>query len=205
MLSLHVRDEAGQRPAVVGLGETFPRHQSAPLQLRVGQQEAVRGDALDARVLGPAGEEGLQEAGGGRLADRHAAGDAYDEGRARLRPLLAEEGVQRPAQLPGGAHVEVEQARERQVDVADLVQVDDVAETAQPFDLLGGQRQRGVLAQGAPLRAGQVHKGGGVGAASMLRLLCGRRHGPILRGGAAAITSGCGVRVFLWGLGGDGE
>ncbi|GAA3088532.1 hypothetical protein GCM10020254_36610 [Streptomyces goshikiensis] len=111
-------------------------------------------------VLGPAGEQGLEQTGHRGLADGDGPGDAYDEGRALLGAVavagVPEEGVQGAAQLAGGAHVQVEEAGEREVDVPDLVEVDDVAETAQPLDLVGGEGERGPLSQGAPLGPGEV-------------------------------------------------
>ena len=124
---LHVGDEAGQRPPVVGLGEALARHQPAALELGVGQQEAVGGDQLDPRVLGPAGQQRLQQPGGGGLADRDAARDADDERGARLAVAVARAArkvFSAPRRPRGRGDVQVEQPGERQVDVRDLVQVD---------------------------------------------------------------------------------
>ena len=44
-----------------------------------------------------------------------------------------------PVQPAGRADVEVEQPGQRQVDLLDLVQVDPVAEPAQPGHVLGGR------------------------------------------------------------------
>lgn len=156
---LDVRDEAGQRPAVVRLREALPRHQAAGLELLGGQQEAVRGDQLHARVLGPAGQQGLEKARDGGFADGDRARDAYHERRTGLGALLAEERVQGAAQAVGRAHVEVEEPGERQIDVPHLVEVDDIAQAAQLLHLLGGQRQRRLLTQRAPFRAGEVEVG----------------------------------------------
>ena len=71
-------------------------------------------------------------------------------------PASAEEGVEGAAQAGGGLDVEVEEPGERQVDVPHLVEVDDVPEPAQLLDLGGGQRQRGLVAQGTPFGARQV-------------------------------------------------
>ena len=87
---LHVRRRTAAAPG----GRTTPGKplrckQAAALQLGVGVEEAVGGDQLDARGVGPAGEHLAQDPRGGRLADRHRAGDADHERGARRR--LAEE------------------------------------------------------------------------------------------------------------------
>ena len=58
----------------------------ALLEHRVGAEEAVGGHEVDAGVVGPAGQQGLEHAGGGALAHRHAAPEADDERHRLERP-----------------------------------------------------------------------------------------------------------------------
>lgn len=164
LAGLDVGDEAGQCPAVVRLRKALPRHQPARPQLLHRQQEPVGGHAFHARVLGPAGEQRLEEPRDGRLADGHAPGDPYDEGRAALGAVavagVPEEGVECAAELAGGLHIQVEQPGDRQIDVPHLIQIDDVPEPTQPLDLLGAERQGRLVPQRAPLGAAEVDEGG---------------------------------------------
>ena len=73
-----------------------------------------------------------------------------------------------------------------------LVEVDDVAEPAQPLDLLGGQRQRRLVAQRAPLGPGEVDVGS--------RLRPGRW---ALRGGEVITVHCCGCLTGVGGWGGS--
>jgi hypothetical protein len=108
-------------------------------------------------VIGPAGEQGAQQAGGGRLADGDAAGDPDHE-----RHLLG--GVRRLAEERGGVGVQplscrdpqVDQPGQRQVDVDDLLEVHRVVERAQPHHLVEGERQRRGPAQLPPLVTTQL-------------------------------------------------
>ncbi|CUM39082.1 hypothetical protein BN2537_7129 [Streptomyces venezuelae] len=118
-------------------------------------------------MLRPAGQECLEEAGDRRLADGDGAGDPYDEGCAALLRALAEEGVEGAAETAGGLHVEVEQPGEREVDVPHLVEVDDVPEAAEPLDLVGGEGEGRLVAEVAPLGAGEVDVRGRLGRAAV--------------------------------------
>ena len=108
------------------------------------------------RVVGPAGEQRLQDAGERALADGHAAGHADDV--RHLRGQRAEERGRRLVQVLGGRDVQVEQAGERQVDRRDLVEVDALVDAAQRLEVVLAQRQRGGRTQRRPLVAveGQV-------------------------------------------------
>jgi hypothetical protein len=70
---------------------------------------------------------------------------------------IAEEGLGVVVQRAGVPDVQRQDPRQRQVDLAHLVDVDLVAEAAQPLDLLGGQRGLGGLGQfrpGGPIQLG---------------------------------------------------
>ncbi|MEU7567869.1 FHA domain-containing protein, partial [Streptomyces fradiae] len=97
----------------------------------VADPGSTNGTTLDGRPVGP-------------RPVRLPAGALLRVGESALR-LTAGAGASAPLPTaPDGeghvrvARVEVEEPGERQVDVADLVQVDDVAEPAEPLDLVGG-------------------------------------------------------------------
>ena len=76
----------------------------------------------------------LEHARGRRLADRDRAGQPDHERRARrLRPV--QELLLLAVQAPGGLDPQAEQPREREVDLLHLLEVELVAEPAQPGDL----------------------------------------------------------------------
>ena len=77
--ALDLRDEAQQRPLVVGLREALALHESAAFEFRVRVQEAVGRDELDPGGVLPAAEELTQQSGHGRLADGNRAGHADDK------------------------------------------------------------------------------------------------------------------------------
>jgi hypothetical protein len=94
-------------------------HDRSGLERGVGVEEAVGRDQVDARVIRPAAEERAQHAGGGRLAGGDAAGDGDDvrhPGRER-----AEEAGRDPVQLLDGGDVQVQEPRQREIDVRHLV------------------------------------------------------------------------------------
>ncbi len=106
--SLHLREEAHERAAVERLREALALHEPTPLQLAVGQEEAVGRHELDAGRLGPPRHEVPQDARRRRLADSHRASDA-DHVR-RDRRALPQEGRRRLVETARRAHVEVEEA-----------------------------------------------------------------------------------------------
>ena len=107
-------------------------------------EEAVRGDQVDLRMVGPLCEQRLQDAGERALADGDAAGDADDV--RHLRGDRAEEGGRDLVEVLRGAHVQVEEPAQRQVDRGHLVEVDVVVDAA------AGGRDRVPAASSASLR-----------------------------------------------------
>ena len=183
---LHLGEEAQQRRQVVALGEALALHQAFALEHRVGIEEAVGGDEIDARGVGPARQQRLQHARGGRLADRDRTRDPDDVG--HLRVLGAEEVLLHPEQPLGRHHVEREQARQRQIDLLDLLHVEPVVERTHLADLGRRQGHRRVGAQRRPFgpRKGAVGRQDLVGALLHRRFAlshrpCARpsRRGPI--------------------------
>ena len=107
----------------------------------------------------PAGQQRLQHAGGGRFADGDAARDADDERHRPVRVLLRlteEVGGRREQCLPR-RDLQMDQPGQRQVDLFDLEQVDLLAETPQPDQLVLGQLQRRRHSQCAPLTPVELH------------------------------------------------
>jgi hypothetical protein len=134
LAGLDVDDEPQQSLAVVRLREALPVQQSATLELRVRVEEPVGRHEGDVRVFGPVREELAEQPGGRRLADRNRTGDPDHEGRP-IRLARPQEELGLPVERAHVAHVEAQQPRARQVDVGDLVEVELLAQAAQPLDL----------------------------------------------------------------------
>ena len=153
---LHLGDEPQQGAAVVRLREPLARHQPAPLQLGVRPQEPVGRHQRHPRVLRPARQQQLEQPRRRRLPHRHRPCDPDHERRAHL--LRREERPVRPVEPPVLLHVQRQQPRQRQVHLAHLVEVDRVADAAQPRQLVRGQRQRHVLPETRPRRPGRSRR-----------------------------------------------
>ena len=151
--ALEVAQEPQQATCVVALGEALALHQPALGEHGVGVQEPVGGHEVDLRVVRPAGQQRLQDAGERALADGHAAGDADHVRHARRH--RAEERRRHAGQVLGRADVQVEQARQRQVDRRDLVEVDALVDAAQLRQVVLAQGQRGRRAQRRPVVAAE--------------------------------------------------
>ena len=86
---LQLREETQQRAHVVAVGKALAAHQAARFERGVREQEPVGGDEVDARMVGPAHEQRLQDARDRALADRDTAREADHVRHARVQ--LAEE------------------------------------------------------------------------------------------------------------------
>ncbi len=148
---LHVGDEAQQRRAVVALRKALAAHQPLALEHGIREQEAVGGDEVDARRVGPALQQRAHDAGEGRLAGGDRTGDADDVG--DLAVVGAEEALRRLEQPLRRRDVEREQTGQRQIDLDHLFKRDRLVGRAQPDEVLGRQRQRRVGAQRGPMGA----------------------------------------------------
>ena len=159
---LHGGQEAQQAAPVVGFREALAAAEAAAGQLCVGEQEAVGREQLDAGGVRPARQHLSQQACGRRLAHRDGPGHADDEGRALGRGFesLVRQGGEELAGdlvlLAAGGGVQVEQAGQREVDGLHLLDVDALAQAAQPGDIRRGQGQRGRVGQAGPLLAREV-------------------------------------------------
>jgi hypothetical protein len=127
------------------------RRRTSKLSDPIRHEEAVRRHEIDSRVIRPPGEERLEQSRGRALADSDAAGDADDVRRLRFRG--PQELRRRRVQPLGRCDSKVEKARQRQVDLDDLLHRDRVVQAAQPIDVFLRERQRRGFAQVRPLLA----------------------------------------------------
>ena len=155
---LHLGHELHEAAEVVALGEPLAAHDVALFEHRVREEEAVGRDEVDLRVVRPPGEERLEDAGGGALADRDAAGDADYIGDPRGQ--AAEERVGDRREVLARRHVEVQQPGKRQVDVGDLVERQALVDAPQRVEVLLVERERRRRPQRGPRRAIERQIGG---------------------------------------------
>jgi hypothetical protein len=148
---LDVGEEMQEPGEIVALRKALLLHQAFALQDRVGIEKTVGGDEVDLGHIRPARQQRLQHARGGRLADRNRPADADDVG--HLGVLGAEEFLLHDEEPLRGRHIHGQKARQRQVDLLDLREIEAVVERAQLCDLARLQRHRGVGAQGRPVGA----------------------------------------------------
>jgi hypothetical protein len=114
-------------------------------------QKAVGRHEVDLRVVRPAREELSHDSRRRALADRDAARQPDDV--RDLRHLRAEEGRRRPVQALARVDVQVQQSRERKVDVGNLVERDALVEATQLGQIALAQRERGVGPEPRPFGA----------------------------------------------------
>ena len=86
---------------------------------------------IDLRAGRPARQQFRQDAGRGRFADRDRTGDADDERRLD-RVVDIEEALALLEQDLRGLDMGGQQPRQRQINAADLVEIDRIVERAQP-------------------------------------------------------------------------
>ena len=149
--ALDLAEEAQQPLGVVALGESLAVHDVALEQDPVGVQEAVGRHEVDLRMVGPTGQQRLEDAGERALADSDTAGDADHVG--HLRAERAEERGRHLLQVLGRGHVQVQEAGQWQVHDGDLFEVDAVVDAAQLGQVVLAQRQRCRRAQQPPVVA----------------------------------------------------
>src|SRR5262245_55452118 len=107
---LHLMKKIQQPRGIEAFGKAFAVHKATTVELLIGMQKAVRGDEVNARVVGPAGQQRFQDPRGGALAARHRAGDAEDVGYPVV--FTAKKAVGYRVQLLGGRDVQIEETRE---------------------------------------------------------------------------------------------
>ena len=104
---LEIGKEPHQPADVIALGKALARHESARFERCVREQEAVGRHEVDARVVGPARQQGLEDAGDRALADGDASCDADDERHPSVE--VSEEGLGHDVELARCGHPQVEQ------------------------------------------------------------------------------------------------
>ena len=83
--ALQLPQELQQPSGVIALRESLAVHQIPLVEHLVRKQESVGGHEIDLRMVGPARQQRLQDAGERALANRHTAGDADDVRNLRRR------------------------------------------------------------------------------------------------------------------------
>ena len=106
---------------------------------------------IDLRPRRPSRQQCLEHARGGGFSDRDRSGDADDVGHLAVADV--EELALRVIQALHRIDIDRQQARQRQVDVLDLLQVEAIVQRAQPVELARLQRHRRVVAQPRPFFA----------------------------------------------------
>ena len=162
LASLDIGQKLDHPPAVVALGKTLALHQAAFDQRGVGIQKAVGGHQGDRGMVGPAGQQRLQRSRKGALADCDAAGNADHIGASSDRP--SQELVLDARQRARRSEMQVEQARQWQVNLRHIIERDLLEHTLQRRQLFLRQRQRCVVAQACPFVAVENHVGRVFGA-----------------------------------------
>ena len=147
--ALQLAQEPQQASRVVALRKPLAVHDAALLQHRVRVEEAVGRHQIDLRMVGPAGQQRLQDASERALADRHAAG--HTDHVRHLRCHRAEERRRHPMQVLRRVDVQVEQPAQRQVDGDDLVEVDLLVDAAQLDEVGLAQGHRGRRPEHRPV------------------------------------------------------
>ena len=111
-------------------------------------------------MIGPAHQQRLQHARDRALADGDAARDPDDVRHARVQ--VAEERLGHGVEVTGRREPQVQQPRQRQVDVFDLLERDRLVPAAQEEEVRFVERERRRRAQSTPLLAGEVDVRGDV-------------------------------------------
>ncbi len=150
-------------------------------------QESVGGDQVDARMVFPAGEQCLQHAGGGGLADRDRSGDTDDEGHLRS-------GCFSPRKVAVAANSRcraatcrwIRRARGRYTSATSARSICSPRPRS-PMQFVLGEHERRRLTQCAPLLAVELDVGAGFAQAC-------HRHHPSTTGDSSASVPRSGQR-----------
>ena len=105
-------------------------------------------------MLRPVREQLAEDPRGRALPHRHASGEADHVGHLG-GDVAKERGPGLVEDLLGG-HVEVEEPRERQVDLDHLVHRHPLIQALESEEIFEGQRQRGIAAEPRPLRPAEL-------------------------------------------------
>jgi len=118
-VSLDLRQERDQSPEVVAFGEALAPHDPAFLKNTPRVEKAVGRDQVNLRVIGPARQQCSHDARGCTFPDRYTAGQPDEIW--RLRHSGVQEGRGRIVQPLARIDMQVEQPREWQINLYDLL------------------------------------------------------------------------------------
>ena len=144
-----IPQELEQCPQVVAFRKTFSVHEAAGFQHAVGVQESVGGHQIYLGMVGPSRQQGLDHARRGTLADSDAAGNGN-----HIRDRCgqgAEKRIRRLAQLLSRCDIEIQQARQRQVDKRDFFKGDAFVDAPELREVGFRQGKRRLSPKSAPL------------------------------------------------------
>ncbi len=144
-----VAQERQQPRPIVALRKSLLLHQPFALQHRFRIEKAIGCHQIDFGPRRPSCEQRLQDARGGRLTHRSRAGDTDDV--RHFAVADAEKLALRVIKPLRGIDIDRQQARERQIDFLDLLEVEAVMHRTQLREFAGLQRHRRVVAQLGPL------------------------------------------------------
>ena len=154
LAGLHRGQEAEQAAPIVAFRKALAGHQAA-LPEHIGrEQKAIGRHAIDLGVVRPPRQQRLENAGRRALAHRHAASHPDDVGHLRLR--MPEERCGRPVEILGRRYIQVQEPRQRQVDLDDLVEIQGLVDPTELLELRRAQRERRVRPQPRPRVAVEV-------------------------------------------------
>ena len=126
---LQVGHELEQAADIVAFRKTLPAHQTFLFKNSVRKQEAVGCNQVDLRMVRPPRQKCLNDSRSRALADGHAARDTDNVWDRRRK--FAEKGIRRLTQVLRRRDIEVQEPRQRQVDLCDLVERNPLVDTAQ--------------------------------------------------------------------------
>ena len=149
----HIAEEAQQLIGIESLGETLAAHQSAFFQFGIGIKKAVGRQQINARMIRPARKKRFQDTCRRTFADRHRSGDTNNK--RHLAVLAAEELQRNGMQLLLRRDIEIEEARQRQINLFDLIDGQLFDNARELFELVRLKRHRRIGTQPRPLFPGK--------------------------------------------------
>nr|GEZ30648.1 hypothetical protein [Tanacetum cinerariifolium] len=148
---LEVREKLDHALAIVAFRKALAVHDAVGHKPGIGVQKTVGGDQIDPWMIRPARHQGLQHPGKRALAHRDAAGHRHYIRLTFGGP--SQKGVLDAVQIARRADVQIDQARQRQVNVGDILKGNVLVHAPQCRQIFLRQRQWRTGTQPRPLRA----------------------------------------------------
>ena len=148
---LDIGEETQQPRGIEAFRKALPVHQPETHEFGIGIKKAVRRQEIDAGMIGPAREQRAQHARCRALADSHRSRDADDERHFHI--AVAEKLRRYGVQLLRRRDIEIEQARQRQIDLLDLLDRQLFDDAGKLLEIARLQRHRRVGPEPCPLVA----------------------------------------------------